>query len=76
MGEIVAPWPAQNIRLSYTERVEMQKRLIGKGFPTGGTDGRFGARTYEAIIAFQKSRNLATNGIPDRALLEELRKGS
>ncbi|HKQ95886.1 MAG TPA: lytic murein transglycosylase [Aestuariivirgaceae bacterium] len=76
LGEIVAPWPAQNIRLSYTERVEMQKRLIGKGFPTGGTDGRFGARTYEAIIAFQKSRNLATNGIPDRALLEELRKGS
>jgi membrane-bound lytic murein transglycosylase B len=75
-GPIVAPWPAQNISLTYQERVEMQKRLIQKGFPTGGTDGRFGARTYEAIIAFQKSRNLATNGVPDRDLLERLRKGS
>ena len=76
MGEIVAPWPAQNIGLTYSERVEMQKRLIGKGFATGGTDGRFGARTYEAIIAFQKSRNLDPNGVPDRTLLLQLRKGS
>lgn len=76
LGPIVASWPDQNIALSYGERVELQKRLIGKGFPTGGTDGRFGARTYEAILAFQKSRNLTPNGIPDHALLEELRKGS
>ena len=76
MGPIVAPWPDQNIELSFAERVEMQKRLIGHGFATGGTDGRFGARTYEAILAFQKSRRLRLDGIPTRALLVELRKGS
>jgi membrane-bound lytic murein transglycosylase B len=54
----------------------MQKRLIGHGFPTGGTDGRFGARTYEAILAFQKSRKLTLDGVPTRALLVELRKGN
>jgi membrane-bound lytic murein transglycosylase B len=72
---IVAPWPDQDIELSFAERVEMQKRLIGHGFATGGTDGRFGARTYEAILAFQKSRRLDLDGLPTRALLVELRKG-
>jgi membrane-bound lytic murein transglycosylase B len=75
-GAILAPWPEQNIELSFAERVEMQKRLIGHGFATGGTDGRFGARTYEAILAFQKSRSLRLDGMPTRALLVELRKGS
>jgi peptidoglycan lytic transglycosylase B len=74
-GPIVAQWPDQNIELSFAERVEMQKRLIRRGFPTGGTDGRFGARTYEAILAFQKSRRLNLDGVPTRALLVELRKG-
>jgi membrane-bound lytic murein transglycosylase B len=74
-GPIVAQWPEQAINLSFAERVEMQKRLIGHGFTTGGTDGRFGARTYEAILAFQKKRRLALDGVPTRALLVELRKG-
>jgi membrane-bound lytic murein transglycosylase B len=74
-GPIVSPWPDQDIQLSFSERVEMQKRLIRQGFPTGGTDGRFGARTYEAILAFQKSRRLDLDGLPTRALLVELRKG-
>jgi membrane-bound lytic murein transglycosylase B len=72
---IVASWPQQAIELSFGERVEMQKRLIGHGFQTGGTDGRCGARTYEAILAFQKKRRLALDGVPTRALLVELRKG-
>jgi membrane-bound lytic murein transglycosylase B len=72
----MAKWPDQNIELTFAERVEMQKRLIGHGFPTGGTDGRFGARTYEAILAFQKSRKLTLDGVPTRALLVELRKGN
>lgn len=75
-GPIVAQWPDQEIELSFAERVEMQKRLIRHGFPTGGTDGRFGARTYEAILAFQKSRRLDLDGLPTRALLVKLRKGS
>jgi membrane-bound lytic murein transglycosylase B len=75
-GPFMAKWPDQNIELTFAERVEMQERLIGHGFPTGGTDGRFGARTYEAILAFQKSRKLTLDGVPTRALLVELRKGN
>ncbi|MFO1121709.1 MAG: peptidoglycan-binding protein [Hyphomicrobiales bacterium] len=39
--------------LSFEQRVELQNRLNALGFNTGGNDGRFGARTYEAIIAFE-----------------------
>lgn len=74
MGPIAGHWPDQEIALSFAERVEMQKRLVRHGFPTGGTDGRFGARTYEAILAFQKSRRLKLDGLPTRALLVELRR--
>ena len=68
-------WPAINTDLDYKERLEMQKRLTALGFDTGGSDGRFGARTYEAIIAFQKRVGLDLNGRPNRKLLERLRKG-
>jgi hypothetical protein len=66
-------WRDPVAELSFAERVELQKRLIAKGFDTGGTDGRFGARTYEAIIAFQKARGLKVDGFPGRKLLVALR---
>jgi membrane-bound lytic murein transglycosylase B len=62
--------------LSFEERVEMQKRLSGLGFETGGADGRFGARTYEAVIGFQRKAGLPLDGKPSRKVLERLRKGS
>ncbi len=49
----------------------MQKRLNASGFETGGTDGRFGARTYEAIIAYQKKAGLPLDGVPSAKLLAE-----
>jgi membrane-bound lytic murein transglycosylase B len=73
---IQAQWPDVNIDLSFDERVEMQKRLSGLGFETGGADGRFGARTYEAVIAFQRSVGAPLDGNPSRKVLELLRKGS
>ncbi len=66
-------WREPVAELGFAERVELQKRLIAKGFETGGTDGRFGARTYEAIIAFQKARGLKVDGFPGRKLLAALR---
>ncbi len=73
-GPIVTAWPDQSMELTYAERVEMQKRLTAKGFQTGGSDGRLGARTYEAILAFQKSRGMRLDGEPSRAVLEALRR--
>lgn len=74
-GPFLGEWPAVNIDLSFKERVEMQRRLSSLGFETGGSDGRFGARTYEAVIAFQKRVGMELDGRPSRKVLERLRKG-
>lgn len=71
-GPIVGTWPDLNFDLSFAQRVDLQKRLSRLGFETGGSDGRFGARTYEAIIAYQKSVGLPLDGKPSAKLLERL----
>ncbi len=76
LGPIRASWPDADFDLSFEQRVELQKRLNALGFETGGTDGRFGARTYEAIVAFQKSAGLPLDGVPSVKLLQRVRKGS
>jgi membrane-bound lytic murein transglycosylase B len=73
-GPLLASWPAVDFDLSFEQRVELQKRLNAMGFRTGGSDGRFGARTYEAIIAYQKREGLALDGRPSLKLLEHMRK--
>jgi membrane-bound lytic murein transglycosylase B len=74
MGPILAAWPEADFGLSYEQRVELQKRLNAMGFKTGGSDGRFGARTYEAIIAYQAKAGLPLDGRPSVKLLEHIRK--
>lgn len=74
-GGIQAAWPSVEFGLSQNERIEMQRRLSDLGFETGGADGRFGARTYEAVIAFQKRAGLGLDGKPSAKLLERLRQG-
>ncbi len=74
-GGIIAPWPDVTYDLSFEQRVELQRRLSKLGFETGGEDGRFGARTYEAIIAFQKRVGLPLDGRPSLALLKRVRAG-
>jgi membrane-bound lytic murein transglycosylase B len=69
-------WPDTGFGLTFEQRVEIQKRLSSMGFETGGADGRFGARTYEAVIAFQRKSGLPLDGKPSVKLLERLRKGS
>ncbi len=73
-GEFVAQWPDVNYDLSFKQRVELQNRLNAMGFETGGNDGRFGARTYEAIIAYQKKSGLPLDGVPSVKLLQSIQK--
>ena len=75
-GAFQAPWPAVNFGMSFEQRVEMQKRLNALGFETGGSDGRFGARTYEAVLAYQKRNGLPLDGEPSVKLLDHMRKNS
>jgi membrane-bound lytic murein transglycosylase B len=72
-GAFVGSWPEITVDLSFEQRVELQKRLITLGFQTGGSDGRFGARTYEAIIGYQKSVGLPLDGKPSLKLLERMK---
>ncbi len=41
----------------------LQDGLNTLGFPTGGLDGIFGAKTRNAVTEFQKTRGLAADGI-------------
>lgn len=41
----------------------LQEILKGYGFNCGNIDGIFGDKTYNAVVAFQKSRNLTPDGI-------------
>jgi membrane-bound lytic murein transglycosylase B len=75
-GPFQAAWPDVDFDLSFEQRVELQKRLNALGFQTGGSDGRFGARTYEAVIAYQKQAGLPLDGIPSVKLLQHMRKNS
>jgi membrane-bound lytic murein transglycosylase B len=72
-GAFVGSWPEITVDLSFPQRVELQKRLSSLGFETGGSDGRFGARTYEAIIGYQKSVGLPLDGKPSLKLLERMK---
>jgi membrane-bound lytic murein transglycosylase B len=72
----VGSWPNVDYDLTFNQRVEIQTLLTRRGFDPGGTDGRFGARTYEAILGFQHKTGLKLDGTPTVALLERLRTGS
>jgi len=75
-GPFQAAWPDVDFDLSYKQRIELQRRLNAMGFETGGSDGRFGARTYEAIIAYQKKAGLPLDGRPSLKLLQYMEKNS
>ena len=73
-GPFQGTWPDVDFDLSFEQRVALQKKLSALGFETGGSDGRFGARTYEAIIAYQKKHGLPLDGVPSAKLLAYIQK--
>jgi len=50
----------------------IQAILNNNGFDAGPPDGVMGARTRNAIIAFQKANGLVPSGEVDRALVDKL----
>jgi membrane-bound lytic murein transglycosylase B len=70
---VQAAWPPQKVDLTYQQRVELQRLLTAKGFDTSGADGRFGAKTYEAVLGFQKKVGMPMDGFPSLKVLERLR---
>lgn len=59
--------------LTAEELTELETLLSQLGFPPGLIDGTIDDDSDAAIRDFQVTAGLAVNGVPDRALLDELR---
>lgn len=53
---------------------EIQTELTRIGLYSGTPDGAYGGRTRGAIKDFQKMKGLPTDGVPSKALLDQLKK--
>lgn len=51
---------------------ELQTSLVTIGYDTNGVDGRFGAGTQRAVIAFQKAQGLKADGLAGTKTLQLL----
>ncbi len=70
------PFPGSERALTLAEVQEMQKRLTAAGFDTGGTDGRVGNDTMQAIRDFQAKAGIQpADGYGGLKVLAKLRQG-
>ena len=72
-GPLLAVRPDNEVTLSRADIIDMQRRLMRRGFDPGAADGTAGPMTRKAIKAFQKSVHLPADGFPSSGLLERLR---
>lgn len=66
-------WPRGDRTLSNSEKAEIQRLLMAKGFDTGGVDGKLGSKSVDAVKAYQRSRGMVPDGYADAQLLGMLR---
>ena len=71
-GAFVQHWPRYERVLTRAERLQMQQELDRHGFDVGEPDGRFGARTREAVRAFQARIGRVPDGFAMAGLLKQL----
>jgi len=73
----IQPFPGSERALTLAEVQEMQVRLTKAGFDTGGTDGRVGNDTMQAIREYQEKMGLSpADGYGGLKVLARLRQGS
>lgn len=68
----LTPWPAHEPPLSMEEARRMQLLLTMGGYYQGDIDGDLGSGSREAIRGYQRKRGLNPDGVPSRALLQQL----
>lgn len=73
-GQVLASWPRGERPLSRSERIELQERLVQRGFDPGVPDGIIGANTRRAVRASQQQLGWPADGYPSHRLLEQLRQ--
>ena len=72
-GPLRSNWSDGDRPLLRAERVELQERLTGKGFDTGGADGIIGPNTIAAIRRYQTSLGMVPDGYASLSILQRLR---
>lgn len=76
-GTFARQFPGGERPLTISEVQEVQRRLTGLGFDTGGTDGRVGRDTMAAVRAFQQKAGLEpADGYAGLKVLSRLRAGA
>lgn len=70
---IQGSWPRGDRTLSNSEKAEIQRLLMARGFDTGGVDGKLGSKSVEAVKGYQRSRGMVPDGYADSQLLAMLR---
>lgn len=73
-GPFVTPWPTKDESLSRAEMRELQSILLARGHQIGEPDGIAGSKTQDAIRFEQQRLALPATGIPDKSILNTLRK--
>jgi lytic murein transglycosylase len=72
----VQKFPGSERALTLAEVQEVQKRLTAAGFDTGGSDGRVGNMTMQAVANFQRKVGIApADGYAGLKVLAKLRGG-
>lgn len=72
-SEIVAATAGnRTVKLYRATMLQVQEALTGQGYKVGKPDGLFGAKTQEALAAYQKKRKLPVTGLPDPATRAQL----
>jgi membrane-bound lytic murein transglycosylase B len=75
-GPFIQPFPGSERALTLAEVQEMQARLTKAGFDTGGTDGRVGNDTMQAVRDFQLKVGIEpADGYGGLEVLARLRQG-
>ena len=75
-GPFIQPFPGSERALTLAEVQEVQTRLTKAGFDTGGTDGRVGNDTMQAVRDFQTKVGLSpADGYAGLKVLARLRQG-
>ncbi|MBF3170625.1 lytic murein transglycosylase, partial [Pseudomonas aeruginosa] len=61
-GRIVGAWPLEDVPLSRSQRIELQRQLAARGHDPGAVDGIIGANTRKAIRACQQEFGWPADG--------------
>ena len=72
----VLAWAAAVLEVgsSGSDVTRVQKKLIQYGYMTGAADGRYGEKTRDAVIWFQKKNSLKADGVVGSATAAACRR--